>query len=213
MTQDAQNENAQDKSWTQDFCDPDEASESGIDAASGQSPAADNSAAPEQLTVAATDTITGEYWGLDDLQERQDASVCGNSIGTGAYKASGGAYVKAYGQADLLAIGQSRVYGSGHARIAAGQNATVVATEQTKVTASGKVAVCATGSAKVYASDDVIVAAMDRTEVYATGRVKIKAFGSSTVHASGDSEVEVDAQSGCTVHLYGNARQVVVTGG
>jgi len=198
MTQDAQNKNTQDLTWSKVFSDPPATAEPDMDSAA-------------VAALAQTAAITGEYWALDDLQQRQDASVCGNSVGTGSFKTSGAVHVKAYGDADLIAIGQAKVYGSGYARIAAGQNATVVATEHTKVTASGKVAVCATGAARVYASDDVIVAALDRSEVYASGRVKIKAFGSSTVYASGDSEVEVDYPTGCTVYLYGNARQIVVT--
>ncbi len=201
MTQDAQNKNTQDLTWSKVFSDapgPQEAPETDTDEA-------------VIASLAETAAITGEYWALDDLLQRQDASVSGNSVGTGSFKASGAAYVKAYGDVDLIAIGQSRVHGSGYARISAGQNATIVATEHAKVTASGKVAVCATGAARIYASDDVIVAALDRCEVYASGRVKIKAFGSSTVYASGDSVVEVDYPTGCTVFLYGNARQVVVT--
>jgi uncharacterized protein (DUF2345 family) len=201
MTPDAQNSDIQDPGRGEALNDR--------ATAGGHKPVMDGQMSEPDQVLAATDAITGEYWGLDELQQRQDASVCNNSIGTGAYKAGGAAYVNVFGEADLIAIGQARVYGSGHARIAAGQNATVVATEQTKVTASGKVAVCATGAAKVYASDDVTVAALDRSEVYATGRVKIRAFGSSTIYASGDSLVEVAEETVCTVYLYGNARQIV----
>lgn len=159
-----------------------------------------------EMASGITETITGNYSSLDDLHQRQDVSVCGNSIGTGAYKVSGGGFVNAYGDADLLASGQSRIYSWGQARVAASQNAMVVATDQVKVTASGNVAVCATGTAKVYASDDVTVAALDRTEIYASGRVKIKAFGNCTVYASGDSQVEVADPTTCAIFLYGNAK-------
>jgi hypothetical protein len=156
MTQDAPNKNTSDITWSKVFSDT----------SGGPEQVAEKAVVASEPVRGISDTITGDYSSLDDLHQRQDASTSGNSIGSGAYKVSGGGFVNVYGDADLLALGQSRVYSRGQAKVAASQGAMIFATDQVKVTASGNAAVCAMGAAKVYAGDEVIVVALDRTEVY-----------------------------------------------